>query len=123
VSGALYGVISALFGLVDLAVFVAFLIVTLTAIRSRRPDAFLPFTIAASMFLLQTLIGLVGPMSVSRFAALSSSSGSAGYMTIFTILSAFGTIMSAIAWSLMMIGLVKIASPPQEFDPNRPPGG
>jgi hypothetical protein len=117
----LYGAVSALLGLVHFFVLLAFLIVTLTAIRTRRPDAFLPFAIAASMFLLQTLIALVGPLSVAHFAA-SSSSGSGGYMTMLSILGAFGTIMSTIAWTLLMIGLVKIASPPQEFSPHRAPG-
>jgi hypothetical protein len=121
VSTALYGVVSGLFGFIHLVVYVAFLIVAMTAIRTRRPDAFLPFTIAAAMFLLQTVVSFIGPMLVSGFVPRSGVS-STGYMGMFSIVSAVGTIMSTFAWILMLMGLVKIASPPQELDPNRPPG-
>jgi hypothetical protein len=121
VNAGSYGAVSALFGFVNFVVHVAFLIVTLTMVRSRRPDAFFPFTMAAAIFVLQTVLNLIGPPLLGAFAVAASSS--AGYMGMFAILSAFGTIMSVIAWTLMMIGLVKIASPPQEFSLNRPPGG
>jgi uncharacterized membrane protein YuzA (DUF378 family) len=118
---AAYDVITSLFGLVGFAVHVAFLIVSLTLIRSRRPDAFLPFTMAAALFLLQTVVNLIGPPVVRRFADAAFAAG--GSLEIFSVMFGFGTILSTIAWVLLMIGIVKIASPPQEFSPNRPPGG
>ena len=120
-STGLYGVISALFGFTNFVVHVIFLIITLTLVRSRRPDAFFPFTMAAALLLLQTLLNLTGPPLVGRL--VSAGSYSSGGMRMFTILFGFGTMMSVIAWILMMVGLVKTASPPEEFSLNRPPGG
>jgi hypothetical protein len=121
VSIAFYDVTMTLYELVNFAVHVAFLIVSLTVIRSRRSDAFLPFTMAAALFLLQTVINLIGPMLVSRLEIVPNYAGN-GKLTIFSLLFGFGTILSTIAWVLLMIGIVRIASPPREQNLNRAPG-
>jgi hypothetical protein len=117
---ASYDVITSLFSLVGFAVHVAFLIVSLTLIRSRRPDAFLPFTMAAALFLVQTVVNLIGPPIVRRFADAAFAAG--GSLEIFSVMFGFGTILSTIAWVLLMIGMVKLASLPREQSLNRAPG-
>ena len=119
----MYGVVSMLTGGINFLIHLAFLIVVLTLIRTRRPDAWLPLAVAAGIFLLQTVLAMTIPTLLSQVVSHSSSYSVDGYMGAMSGYYVFSALMNGTAWGLLMIGLVKIASPPRELNLNRPPGG
>lgn len=120
-SPTVYGVIAGFCSFIMFTVYIAFLIVTLTAVRSRRPDAWAPLASGAGIILadyaLRWVFSVLAPLAMSRVG-----SGMSGYYAMQSAVTVGGTIIAAIAWGLIMIGVVRIASPPREQSLNRAPG-
>lgn len=121
-STMLYGIVSALNGGANFVVHVVFLVVVLTIVRSRRPDAWFLLAIAAGVFLVQTVMNIFVPSLVSAASAARGYSMTGGSLGIMAGLYTFSSFLGTIGWALLMMGLVQVASPPPEFSLN-PPGG
>lgn len=121
-STALYGVVSGFCGFIQFVVYVVFLIVTVTAVRSRRPDAFGPLAAGAGIlvadFVLRWIASLMLPIAMVR----SGTSGVDSFYFAQSMVNVVGTLLGAFAWVLIIIGVVRIASPPREQNLNRAPG-
>jgi hypothetical protein len=121
VSTTLYGVISGFCSFIMFIVYVAFLIVTTTAVRARRPDAWSPLASGAGIlvadYALRWSFSFLAPIAMSR-----AGSGMSSFYDMQASIAVAGTIIGVIAWGLIMIGVVRIASPPREQNLNRAPG-
>jgi len=99
---------------VQIALLVAFLIVVAVPVRRHRPDAWLALLGAAIVQLggtiLHRLLNFVGPMLGIRHMA-----------SFFAGTALLGTCISTVFWVLLLVGLMKIAKPPQLDVAGAPP--
>jgi hypothetical protein len=121
VSTALFGVVSSFCSFILFCFYLAFFIVTVTAVRTRRPDAFGPLAAGAATlladFMLRVILGMLLPLAMR-----SASSGMSSYYAMQSMVSVVGTIIAMAGWTLLIIGVIRIASPPREQNFNRAPG-
>ena len=107
-STTLYGVVSGFCAFIQFGVYLAFFIVTVTAVRSRRPDAWSPLAAGAGTlladFILRTILNFMLPI-------VTVHTGITGFYGMQAMVNVVGTIISVIGWTLMIIGVVRIASP------------
>lgn len=103
-----FGFFSGALSFVDFALMVVFLVISLTSVRTKRPDAFLPIALAAGLFLVHIVlqVGLSWGMSM-----LAMRTGSSVYDGL--ALSRFlGFLVNLLAWVVLLIGIVKLAGDP-----------
>ncbi len=120
-SPVVYGVVSGFCSFLQFIAYCAFFVATVTAVRSRRPDAWGLLAAGSGTlladFTLRVALGILLPIAMER-----SSSGMTSYFGLEAMLQVVGTIVSIFGWSMMLIGVVRIASPPREQNLNRAPG-
>jgi len=83
----------------------ALLIVALTAVRKSRPDASSLIAGASGVFLFSTLI------SPLAYAGLAATGGMSNYALTTGVLSLALSFVRAIGWALLIIGVIKLATP------------
>ena len=105
----IYGIVSGGCQFLAFATYIAFFFVAMTALRSRRPDAWFPFGAAAGLFVFAAILHITSSfaMKVSAFSYKLDT-----YYAFMSGMTVVTTALSIIGWILIMIGLVKIASPP-----------
>lgn len=93
--------------LLALAVEVAMLVIALTIVRSRRPDATLPLAAGAGIFIVVTLL-----QSLLYSFVLPAVAGSGpDYRSVLAVMGMVFTIFRTVAWCAVLFGIVKLASP------------
>jgi hypothetical protein len=106
-------------GFVQFVLLVAFLVVTIVVVRRHRPDAWLPMLGAAITELVGTLIYRVlmsiGPMFMARSSGISHMGGFYAGMALLS------TCINVVFWVLLLVGLVRVAKPPQVDIAGAPP--
>jgi hypothetical protein len=122
VSTALYGIVSGFCAFIQLGIYLSFFIVTVTVVRSRRPDAWTPLGAGAGLlgldYVLRYIASIALPVAMSRV-------GSGGMESFYlgqSMVNVVGTLLGGFAWALILIGVVRVASPPREPNLNRAPG-
>jgi hypothetical protein len=110
---------SGLAAFVHFALVIGFVIVVAVSVRRHRPDAWLTFLGAAIVELLGTItirvLHTIGPMVIG-------SSGGYEHMAGFYAGTALlGTCVNVLFWVLLLVGLLKIAKPPQLDAVGAPP--
>lgn len=120
-STAIYGLVSGFCSFIQFVVYVTFLIVTLTAVRSRRPDASTPLSAGAGILLVDYMLRWTFSM-IAPYAMSHGGGGIASYYGVQSMINVVGTLIGALGWGLIMIGTVRVASPPREINLNRAPG-
>lgn len=113
-------VFSGLASFIHFVLVVVFLIVVIASVRKHRPDAWLTFLGAAIVELVGTLLlrvlHTIGPMVMVR--------GGGGYEHMagfYAGTSLLGTCVNVLFWVLLLVGLLKIAKPPQMDVVGAPP--
>jgi hypothetical protein len=104
-----------------LTTYVAFFFVAMTVVRSRRPDAWFPFGAGAGLLVLEGIVRIVSSFAMKVGLSAYSYKVDTYYMYLSGMVMVT-TVLGIIAWVLVLIGLVRIASPPGEPSPNRAPG-
>jgi hypothetical protein len=111
VSTTLFGVVSGFCSFIQFGVYLSFFIVTVTAVRSRRPDAWSPLAAGAATllvdFILRMTLNITLPVLMAR-----ATSGMSAFYGMQAMINVVGTIVSVIGWTLMIIGVVRLASEP-----------
>ncbi|MEO7111953.1 MAG: hypothetical protein ABI183_16030 [Polyangiaceae bacterium] len=117
----LFSIISGFCGFIQFVIYLSFFIVTVTVVRTRRPDAWSPLAAGAGLltfdFVLRYIVSIALPMATSRMG-----SGMESFYAGQSMVNVIGTMLSGFAWVLILIGVVRIASPPREQNLNRAPG-
>jgi len=113
----LTSLVSALSVLLSLAAEIGLLVVALTIVRSKRPDAALPLAAGA---VLHGLITLLWPI-LTTFVAPALATSATNMGTFFAVIGLFTAVVRALGWAAILFGIVKLASPPssQLRDPTR----
>lgn len=92
------------------AVEVALLVIALTYVRSRRPEAVAPLALGAGILLVPTVVWPIVTSLV--MPAVASSLGSGGIGSAYAVMSLLFAIVRTAAWAAILFGIVKLASPP-----------
>lgn len=104
-------------------VYALFFLTILISVRPKRPDASMMLVVSATIF----LISFVVHWFLSSFMpvlAERSGVGISGIYVYSAISTVVGTILNVIAMVCLIVGVVKLASPPNEPRPlHLPPGG
>lgn len=87
---------------------VALILIALTTVRQRRPDASTLFVIGGVLLLIPTLgwslfTMVAGPML--------GGGGSGGLVTVYGLVSLFLTLVRTAGWGAILFGIIKLASP------------
>lgn len=96
---------------------VAFLIVILTSVRPKRPDAAMPLLAAAGIGLFVTIVGSLVHSFVTPAIVRSGSHESIA--TIYAVIGFIFTLFRLVALAALLFGIVKLANPPRPNDPTR----
>ena len=112
-------VFSGLASFIHFVLVVVFLIIVIASVRKHRPDAWLTFLGAAIVELVGTLLlrllHTIGPM------VIGSSGGYEHMAGFYAGTSLLGTCVNVLFWVLLLVGLLKIAKPPQMDAVGAPP--
>ncbi len=87
------------------AVEIALLVIALTSVRARRPEATPPLVVGAVLMLIPTVLWSILTAVASNFMAASDTRI---VYPIFTLLSA---LMRTAGWAAILFGIVKLAGP------------
>ena len=103
-------------------VYAAFLLAVLVAVRPKRPDATTMLVVSATIFLISFVVrwflSTFMPMVAER-----SGVGISGIYVYSAISIVVGTILNVIGMVCLIVGVVKLASPPNDPRPlHLPPG-
>ncbi len=116
-----YEIVSSASQFFALLTYIVFFFVAMTAVRSRRPDAWSPFGAGAGLLVLEGIVRIVSTFAMKVELSAFSYKVDTYYMYLSGTV-VMTTVLAIIAWVLILIGLVKIASPPREQSLNRAPG-
>lgn len=96
---------------------IALLVIALTTVRTRRPDAAIPLAVGAGIFALTTILhSLVYAFVVPSLARSGS------FESLPTIYAGIGfvfTLIHLVGWGAILFSIVKLANPPAPGDPTR----
>ena len=113
-----YGLFAGALSFFDFAVMVAFLVISLTVVRTKRPDAFLPIALAAGLFVVNIVLRNILNFGMSMIVDRTGGD-------MYTSIAATTTLtflVSMVAWITLLIGIVKLAGdPPGSGPPGAPP--
>ena len=118
-----YSLVASFCGFVDFAFYAALLIAILVAVRPKRPDAGGMLVISASIFLVSFVMRWV----LSTFMPLLAERSGVGMSSMYmypAVNVVLGMILNGVGILCLIVGLVKLASPPNDMRPlHLPPGG
>ncbi len=93
--------------LLSLAVDIALLVMALTTVRARRPDASFPIAAAAGIFTIATLLQtLVYKLILPAVAARGPD-----YQAFLAVATLFFSLVHTVGWGALLFGIVKLAGP------------
>lgn len=95
---------------------VALLVVALTVVRGKRPDAVLPLVVGAVLFLIPTVLW---PIFTAVLPLVASGSGG-GLGVFYSVFSLFSTVLRTGGWAALLFAIVKLAGPPGGGPPRDP---
>ena len=99
------------------AVEISLLVIPLTTVRSRRPDAAMPLVIGASVHAIATILQSITYAFVVPSLARSGSIES--LPTIYAVIGFVFTVFHLVGWGAILFGIVKLANPQRPADPTR----
>ncbi len=92
------------------AVEVALLVIALTYVRPRRPDAATALAVGAGILVIPTV---VWPILTSLLVpAMASGMGSGGIGSVYAVFSLFFALVRTAGWAAILYGIVKLATAP-----------
>lgn len=91
------------------AVEVALLVIALTYVRPRRPDAATALAVGAGILVIPTV---VWPILTSVVPAMASRMGSGGISSVYAVFSLFFALVRTAGWAAILYGIVKLATAP-----------
>lgn len=101
------------------AVEVALLVIALTYVRSRRPEASVPLAVGAGILIIPTV---VWPIVTSLLVpSVATSLSSSGIGSMYAAMSLLFALVRTAGWGAILFGIVKLAGPPggAPSDPTR----
>ncbi len=118
-TSTLFGVFSGVLSFVDFVLMIVFLVISLTSVRTKRPDAFLPIALAAGLFLVNIVLRIGMSVAMNMFVSRTGGDIYSGLAAS----SLLGFLVNLIAWIMLLIGILKLAGDPSGPRPlHLPPG-
>ncbi|MEO8798133.1 MAG: hypothetical protein ABI551_09630 [Polyangiaceae bacterium] len=118
-TATIFGIFSSALSFVDFALMIVFLVIALTSVRTKRPDAFLPIALAAGLFLVNIVLRIGVSLAMNMFLSRTGGDIYSGLAAS----SLLGFIVNLIAWIMLLIGILRLASDPGGERPlHLPPG-
>jgi hypothetical protein len=115
-TGMLYGVSSAVTGLLGLAMSVAFMVGAFI-VRRTRPDAFGPLVASSGIHMGNLIFGWTANMVLPAVMLKSGSGGMDGYAVTMVLVHGMTTTIGLVANALLLVGILRLAKGPQVGNP------
>jgi hypothetical protein len=93
--------------MLSLAMEIALLVIALTTVRSRRPEATLPLAAGAGIHLGATVLQTL----VYSFILPALAASGPDYRTLLAVAGLFFALLRTVAWGAILFGIVKLAGP------------
>lgn len=101
--------VSALSTFLAFAMEVGLLVIALTHVRSRRPDASVALVIGAVMHLIPTVLWPI--FTTFLIPALGGGVGSGGISGVYAVITLLSTLARTAGWAAIFFAIIKLASP------------
>jgi hypothetical protein len=115
-TGMLYGVSSAVTGLLGLAMSVAFMVGAFI-VRRTRPDAFGPLVASSGIHMGNLIFGWTANMVLPAVMLKSGAGGMDGYAVTMVLVHGMTTTIGLVANALLLMGILRLAKGPQVGNP------
>ena len=96
---------------------VTLLVIALTTVKTRRPDAFLPIAASAGIHLFGTIVSSLVHAFVTP--ALVRSGSIENLPTIYAVIGFVFTSIHLVGWGALIFGVLRLANGPRPNDPTR----